>query len=405
MDPQAASRLIGEHLVCLPIESLPVAQSAGAVLRENVYAERDQPPFDRVAMDGIALASSAVSAAARRAGAPPRRLQVQATQAAGAPPLTLASPDHCIEIMTGAVLPSGCDCVIPVERIRIDNGVAELAEPALAVPWKNIHRRASDQRQGALLLATGTVLHAPEIAVAASAGMARLRVSAQPSIMVISTGSELVEPGEPIAPHQIRRSNAYAVAAALRERGFQRVAEDHIDDDAGQLRERLGRQLRTHEVLVLSGGVSMGKFDLVPQVLTELGVQCVLHGIAQRPGRPMWFGTTPEGRAVFALPGNPVSTLVCLSRYVLPALYAAMGVRTESSERIALAAPLDWQPELTGFMPVRVSHDDWGRPWATPCPTNGSGDFTSLALTDGFVELPPGPASLQKGFLTRLYRW
>lgn len=398
LNPAAAGRLIGEHLVCLPIESLPVAQCAGAVLRENVYAERDQPPFDRVTMDGIALTSSA-------AGSGRTRYRIQATQAAGEPPLALKSSDQCIEIMTGAVLPSGCDCVIPVERIKNENGTATLESPTLATPWKNVHRRASDQKQGALLLATGTVLHAPEIAVAASAGMARLRVSGQPSIIVISTGSELVEPGEPIAPHQIRRSNAYAVAAALRERGFQRVAEDHINDDSAALRERLSRHLRTHEVLVLSGGVSMGKFDLVPKSLEALGVHCLLHGIAQRPGRPMWFGTTHEGRAVFALPGNPVSTLVCLSRYVLPALYAAMGVRTESFERIALATPLEWSPALTGFMPVKVAHDDWGRPWATPCPTNGSGDFTSLALTDGFVELPPGPTSLSKGFLTRLYRW
>ena len=398
LDPQAASRLIGEHLVCLPIESLPVAQCAGAVLRENVYAERDQPPFDRVTMDGIALASSAAAAGRRR-------YRVQAIQAAGEPALALASAEHCIEIMTGAILPSGCDCVVPVERLRIESGFAELATTALVAPWKNVHRRASDQRQGALLLPTGTVLHAPEIAVAASAGMPRLRVSGQPSIIVVSTGNELVEPGEPIAPHQIRRSNAYAVAAALRERGFQRVAEDHVGDDAAALRERLARHLRTHEVLVLSGGVSMGKFDLVPDTLRSLGVQCLLHGIAQRPGRPMWFGTTRAGRAVFALPGNPVSTLVCLSRYVLPALFAAMGVRAENFECIALAAPLEWVPPLTGFMPVKVAHDDWGRPWATPCPTNGSGDFTALARTDGFVELPPGPASLSKGFLTRLYRW
>jgi molybdopterin molybdotransferase len=398
LDPSAAGRLIGEHLVCLPIESLPVAQCAGAVLRENVYAERDQPPFDRVSMDGIALASAAAAASQGR-------FRVQATQAAGEAPLTLRDGGHCIEIMTGAVLPLGCDCVVPIERVRLDNGSALIDQLALATPWKNVHRRASDQRQGALLLSSGTVLHAPEIAVAASAGMARLRVSGQPSIIVISTGSELVEPGEPIAPHQIRRSNAYAVAAALREHGFQRVAEDHIDDDSAVLLERLSRHLRTHEVLVLSGGVSMGKFDLVPQTLEALGVQRILHGVAQRPGRPMWFGTTPEGRAVFALPGNPVSTLVCVARYVLPALYAAMGVRAAGFERIALATALEWAPALTGFMPVKVTHDDWGRPWATPCPTNGSGDFTALALTDGFVELPPGPTSLSKGFLTRLYRW
>ncbi len=395
LDPISAERLIGEHLACLPIESLPVAQCAGAVLRENVYAERDQPPFDRVAMDGIAVHS----------GAGVHHFRIQATQPAGAPPLTLAAPDQCIEVMTGAVLPAGCDVVIPVEQVTTKDGIASIESTAVLSPGKHVHRRASDQLQGALLLASGTVLHAPEIAVAAAAGMPRLRVSGQPAIILVSTGDELVEPGDPIAPHQIRRSNAYGLAAALRERGFLRVADDHIPDDLPLLRERLRLHLRTHEVLILSGGVSKGRFDYVPQVLAELGVHCVLHGIAQRPGRPMWFGTTTEGRSVFALPGNPVSTLVCLSRYVLPALYAAMGVRSEQSERIALATVLEWKPALTGFVPVRVSHDDWGRPWATPTPTNGSGDFASLALTDGFIELPPGPASFAKGFVTRLYRW
>jgi len=275
----------------------------------------------------------------------------------------------------------------------------------VATAWANVHRRASDRTQGALLLATGNVLRAPEIAVAASAGMARVRVSSQPAIVVISTGNELVEPGDPIAPHQIRRSNAYAVAAALRQRGFQRVADDHLPDDAPLLRQQLRRHLNTHEVLVLSGGVSMGRFDLVPQVLEEIGVRRVLHGIAQRPGRPMWFGTSTQGRAVFALPGNPVSTLVCLIRYVVPALYAAMGVPGAGTERIALAAPIAWRPRLAGFMPVRVTHDDWARPWATPCATNGSGDFAALALTDGFVELPPGPADFAKGYVAKLYRW
>ncbi len=400
ISPAEAQRLIGEHLPCPPIESLPLAQCAGAVLRENVYAERDQPPFDRVSMDGVALASASVSGKADTQG-----WRVQATQAAGEAPLTLASRDQCIEIMTGAVLPTGCDTVVPVEQVTLRDGVVSLSAAAQPTAWRNVHRRASDGRQGDLLVAAGTVLHAPEIAVAASAGMARLRVSSQPAIVVISTGNELIEPGEAIAPHQIRRSNAYAVAAALREHGFIRVADDHLADNAALLRERLDFHLRTHEVLILSGGVSMGKFDYVPSVLAELGVQCLLHGIAQRPGRPMWFGITSHGRAVFALPGNPVSTLVCLSRYVLPALYAAMGQTLDASERIALHEAIEWQLSLTGFMPVAVHHDDWGRPWATPRPTNGSGDFAALALTQGFVELPPGPAHFKKGFVTRLYRW
>jgi molybdopterin molybdotransferase len=398
IEPQAAETLISEHLVCLPIESLPVGQCAGAVLRENVYAERDQPPFDRVAMDGMALASSAAASGRRR-------FKLQAMQAAGEPPTALTSDENCVEVMTGAVLPGGCDTVVPVERLQSADGYVEIDGGAGSVPWKNVHRRASDRTQGALLLAAGSVLNAPEIAVAASAGMARVRVSSQPAIVVVSTGNELVEPGDPIAPHQIRRSNAYAVVAALRQRGFQRVADDHLPDDAQRLRERLRLHLHTHEVLIISGGVSMGRFDLVPKALEDIGVRCVLHGIAQRPGKPMWYGTSHEGRSVFALPGNPVSTLVCLVRYVVPALYAAMGMPAASRERVALAAPIHSAAQMTGFVPVRVSHDDWARPWATPCPTNGSGDFASLAMTDGFIELPPGPADFAKGYVTRLFRW
>ncbi len=398
LTPADADRLIEQHLACLPIESLPLAQCAGAVLRENVYAERDAPPFDRVTMDGIALDS-----AAARAGT--RRFRLQAMQAAGDAPLTLASRSACIEVMTGAVLPAGCDAVVPVEQIRHDGASAELAAGVGVEAGQNVHRRGSDSRQGALLLQAGIQLRAPDIAVAASAGMARIRVSSQPAAVVISTGNELIEPGEAILPHQVRRSNAYGVVAALRRHGFQRVADDHLLDDAEELRTRLRFHLDTHDVLVLSGGVSMGRLDLVPRALEELGVRLVFHRVAQRPGKPMGFGVTQSGQAVFALPGNPVSTLVCLARYVVPALYAAMGRVRDIPPKIAIAAPVTVDSALALFMPVRVETDDWGRAWAVPCPTNGSGDFTSLAGTDGFVELPPGPNTYPKGFVTRLHHW
>ena len=398
LSPAEAEKLIGERLQCLPIESLPLAQCAGAVLRENVYAERDQPPFDRVAMDGIALHSDAV-----RAGS--RRYQVQAIQGAGDPALTLASRSACIEVMTGAVLPAECDTVIPVEQIANRNGEVEIGPDVAVEPWQNVHRRGTDSRQGALLLSTGTRLTAPEVAIAASAGMARVRVSSQPMVVVISTGNELVEPGEPILPHQIRRSNVYAIVSALRRQGFQRVADDHVLDDADQLKERLKFHLDTHDVLVLSGGVSMGRFDLVPRVLEELGVEVVFHKVAQRPGKPLWFGVAPSGAAVFALPGNPVSTLVCLARYVVPALFASMGQESEPPEKIAISAPVNVSANLAFFLPVRVEIDDWGRAWASPAPTNGSGDFVALAGTDGFVELPPGPNTFPKGFVAPFFRW
>jgi len=397
LTPAEADLLIGQNLQCLPIESLPLTQCAGTVLRENVYAERDEPPFDRVAMDGIALAS--------QGAATPRRLQVQATQAAGDAPLTLESRQHCIEVMTGAVLPQGCDCVVPVEEIEVSGGTATLAAGTRLEPWRNVHRRGTDTRQGTLLIAAGAKLRPPEVAIAASAGMARIRVSSQPMLAVISTGNELVEPGEPVLAHQIRRSNAYAIISALRQQGFQRVADEHLRDDPLELRARLRFHLDTHDVLVLTGGVSAGRFDLVPQVLTELGVRTIFHKVAQRPGKPLWFGVAPNGTAVFGLPGNPVSTLVCFTRYVLPALLGSLGHSAAPPARIALGAPYTVNPPLTHFLPISLEQDDWGRSWALPAPTNGSGDFSALAGTAGFVELPPGPHTYPKGHVSRFYPW
>ncbi|MDP8983465.1 MAG: molybdopterin molybdotransferase MoeA [Pseudomonadota bacterium] len=396
--PRLAEEAINSRLTCLPIESLPLTQCVGGTLRENIYAERDTPPYDRVTMDGIAVDSEQL-----RRGS--RRFYLQATQAAGSPALRLARGENAIEVMTGAVLPLASDCVIPLEQYDVADGVVSLKSATTGSPYHNVHRRGSDSRQGALLLASGTTLRAPEIAVAASAGMARVRVSSQPAIMIVSTGDELIEPGEPIADYQVRRSNAYAVAATLRKRRFGRVGDDHVPDDEVMLRERLALHLTTHEVLILSGGVSMGRFDLVPKVLLHLGVEEVFHTIAQRPGRPMWFGIGPQGQAVFGLPGNPVSTLVCLVRYVIPAIAEAMGTRRVPPERLALASAVTFKPALTYFLPVAIEHDDWGRTWAHPRPPNGSGDFLSLAGTDGFVELPPGPNTYPKGFVTSVYRW
>jgi len=399
LTPFEAEEQIARHLPCPPIESLPVGQCAGSVLRENVYAERDHPPFDRVAMDGIAVDSSGLTTGQRV-------LRIQATQAAGDAPLTLTSPKHCIEIMTGAVLPAGCDAVVPVEKIRVSDDNAELLPEVEVTAGLNIHPRASDLAQGALLLAAGSRLEAPDVATAAGAGMARLRVSQQPACMVVSTGNELVEPGEPIKDWQVRRSNAYGLVAALRRRGFLRVADDHLPDDGEVLTERLHEHLQSYEVLILSGGVSMGKFDLVPMALEACGVRQVFHKVAQRPGKPFWFGMASTGSAGFALPGNPVSTLVCLARYVIPAIDRAMGLHSpQSSEKIALAGPVTHGSALTGFLPVTREIDDWGRPWAHPVSHNGSGDFAALAGTHGFVELPPGPNTYPKGFVTRLYRW
>jgi molybdopterin molybdotransferase len=391
-----AEQAIGERLTPLPIEVRSLELSIGRTLRQDVYAERDNPPFDRVCMDGIAISS--------RAG-DQRSFAIEATQAAGAPAVSLARPTNAIEVMTGAMLPRGTDCVIPLEEYELNLGVVALKDNVLIEPYRNVQRRGSDSQPGVPMLRAGTRLGAPEIAVVASAGLAEVSVSWQPSFVVISTGDELIEPGKPIAEHQVRRSNAYAVVAALREHGFERVANDHIADDEPTLRERLAQHLEQRDILILSGGVSKGRFDLVPKVLKNLQVQEVFHQVAQRPGMPMWFGITTRGQAVFGLPGNPVSTLICLVRYVIPAVVAAMGAESRPPETIGLAQPVALGRKVASFVPVSLRHDETGVTSAVPRSPNGSGDFLALAGTTGFVELPPRPDPHPQGFVARLYRW
>lgn len=396
--PAEAEARIREHVRPLPVESRPLASLAGAVLAQSVRAERDQPPFDRVTMDGIAFASDAW-----RGGR--RRFRVAGIQAAGHPPLDLPGPEACLEVMTGAVLPGGCDCVVPVERVRTADGWAEVDDGLAIEPGTNVHTRGLDCRAGDLLLPVGTRLGAPELAVLASAGLPRAEVRAEPRIVVVTTGDELIEPGEPIESWQVRRSNSHAMCGALALRGFTRLAQDHLPDDPALLRERLAAHLATHDVLVLSGGVSMGRFDHVPGALRDLGVAEIFHHVAQRPGKPMWFGVASGGQAVYGLPGNPVSALVCLVRYVVPGLMRSIGASKVCVETVPLGANFRVKPALWTFVPVTLDARPTPGVVAVPKPTHGSGDFISLLGTDGFIELPPGPAEHPAGLMAPLYRW
>lgn len=393
LTPAQADAAIAAVLAPAGDQELPLTACAGRVLRQPVIAERDAPPFDRVAMDGIAIAHG-----------PRREYRVAGVQPAGAPALTLAAPGDCIEVMTGAVLPEGCDTVVPVERIHLADGVAVLEPGYQPLPWMHVHRRGSDARAGATLLAPGMRLAAPEIAIAASAGLARLAVSREPRVAVVSTGDELVEPGQPVLAHQVRRSNAYGLGAALTLAGFAPATDLHLPDRQDELRAAFARELARRDVLVLSGGVSAGRYDFVPAALAACGVRRVFHQVSQRPGRPLWFGTHPDGALVFALPGNPVSVLVCLARYVLPALATLTGVPRPPQPRVALAQAFEFKAPLSCFLPVALEYDQ-ERTLARPRPTGGSGDFISLAGTDGFVELPPGPATYPAGLVVPFFHW
>jgi molybdopterin molybdotransferase len=398
LDPAQAEAIVRERVTRLPVESRPLASLAGAVLAQPVTTERDQPPFDRVTMDGIAFSSRSW-----RDGT--RTFRVTGTQAAGDPALALEQPAGCIEVMTGAILPIGCDCVVPIERLTVVDGRAKVDDDVPVAPQLNVHTRGLDARAGETLLERGTRLTAPGLAVLASCGLPRADVYADPRIMIVTTGDELVPPGEPIAAWQVRRSNSEALRGALILRGYLRVGEDHLPDDLAAMQSRLATHLATHDLVVLTGGVSMGRFDHVPAVLRELGVAEVFHKVAQRPGKPVWFGIGAQGQTVFGLPGNPVSALVCLLRYVVPALAAMNGAAPATLEHVALSTMFAVKPALWFFLPVKLAQLEGGGMVANPQPTRGSGDFVSLLGTDGFVELPPGPAEFPAGHLAPLYRW
>lgn len=378
-------------------EMTPLDQANGRVLRQTVRAERDQPPFDRIMMDGIALRVADIAGGVRQ-------FPIQAMQAAGDEALVLQS-GRCIEIMTGASLPQNADCIIPVERISIEDGIAVVEKDYATESGRFIHARASDHAIGAHLLTPGKRISPLDIAIIASCGLTEIEASRIPVIRVISTGNELVPAGKPIEPHQIRLSNGPAIQAMLRARGYADCDHDHLVDDLEVLRGRIAEHLEIADVLVLSGGVSMGKADYVPEVLAALGVKVVFHKVSQRPGKPMWFGLGPNGQVVFALPGNPVSALVCCRQYVIPALEAASALTAMPPEFASLAADIGFNPDLTCFQPVRVLSNAGGQILAMPVKTNTSGDFTALSATDGYVELAKDTSFFPAGTAVFLHRW
>jgi molybdopterin molybdotransferase len=394
----AAERLIRENVRAMPAEPLPLAECLGRTLAEDVRAEREQPPFDRVTMDGIAVAY--------RDWADGRRtFEVAGTQAAGAPPLTLGGLNRCVEVMTGAMLPRGTDTVIPVERIERRGREAVVAASASVADRQFVHARGSDRAADSIVLAAGCRIGPAEIAVLAGAGRSIVHVATLPTVAVVSTGDELVDVGEPLAPHQIRSTNDRAIEGSLVQHRLARVTRARLHDDTATLVTALGALLERSDALILSGGVSMGQFDFVPAALERLGARGVFHKVRQRPGKPMWFGITPNGKPIFALPGNPVSTLICTTRYVLPALRAAAGLPAAAVERAELAGAVEASPELTYFVPVKLAWTEGATMAAEPCPTNTSGDFMALAGTDGFVEVPPKRGEHAAGTVARFFRW
>ena len=384
----------------LSSETVPLAEAVGRVLRQELTADRDFPPYNRVTMDGVALRFAALETGQNI-------FPIEHTQLAGAVPKPLGNPQAAIEIMTGAVLPPGTDTVIRYEDLDFTDQPTRQAIVRVAPPHQghNVHIQGSDQMAGTQLLSSGQLLSPAEIAVAATIGAATLAVARRPRVAVVSTGDEIVDVTQTPLPHQIRRSNAYMLQAALAQNG---ATSDifHFDDDLATLKASLPPLLAEYDAVLLSGGVSKGKADFLPQALRESGVTELFHRVAQRPGQPLWFGQRPDGAVVFALPGNPVATFAGYYRYVRGWLRACAGTMPATPPEFAvLAEALEFKPVLTYFLAVRLEAAPDGRLLAHPAPTAGSGDLAGLLVADGLLELAPEMTHFAAGTVWPVWRY
>lgn len=398
---QEATDIVFQHIRVFPFVELPLTETLGAVLHEDVHADRDFPPFDRVSMDGIAFRFSSWKDLNTR-------FRVEAVQHAGEPQMTIKHPETgCLEIMTGAVCPEGTDCVIRYEDVEFTEENGERFARLTVAPEKvfqNIHEQGLDRKSGSLLMKSGRKISPAEIAVAATVGKAKLKVCQAPKVAIISTGDELVDIEQTPLPHQIRMSNAYALQQALLEMEI-KARKYHLRDHLQQMRETLEMLVQTHDILILSGGVSKGKADYIPQILEELGVEKHFHRVLQRPGKPIWFGTKERGPVVFALPGNPVSSFMCFHRYARPWIEKSMGLPEAKPVYAMLAEEVHFRPQLTYFMQAKTFTAPDGRLMAQPIHGHGSGDLANLLECDAFVELPMGKDVYEQGEVFKIIKY
>lgn len=369
-------------------------ESLGRVLAETIKADRDLPPFNRVSMDGIALNYADFEQGIKT-------FDIKATQAAGDNPININATAECIEIMTGAALPESVDTVIRYEDVEIKDGKAVLLIDEIK-KGQNIHIKGADRKQGDVLLTPGSVITPAIISMIASVGETELRVKRKPRVVIVSSGDELVDVAAKPSPYQIRRSNSYMVKAVLAGVGID-AGMVHIPDEREEIRSTLQQCLANFDVLLLSGGISMGKFDYIPQVLKELEVKQIFHKVLQRPGKPFWFGKRENGAVVFAFPGNPGATFMCTHRYFIPWLNATLGAASKPAIYAALDSDFTFQPQLQYFLQVKLAFAEDGRLLAAPIAGNGSGDFANLADTDAFMELPLSKNEFKKGDAYRVW--
>lgn len=400
VDPEQAWRTILETLRPLPSAPRRYAGCLGYRLAEPVLADRDIPAADRSAMDGYAVRAADIVTA-------PAALQVIGEIPAGSPARPRLGAGECVRIFTGANVPPDADTVVMVEDTETA-GDDRVTIRAAAAPGRNILRRGENARQGDVLLAGGALLDATALAVCAAVGCVTPRVHAKPRVAVITTGSELKPPEAPVEPFEIRDSNGPMLCAAVAENGFACLDAVRVTDERAQLLSELRQALAANDIVLITGGVSVGKYDLVPAIVAEAGGETRYHGVAMKPGKPQLFATAAGNRGIFGLPGNPLSVLTGFHEFVLPALRYLAGCPAGAclrQWRLPLRAEVTVKAgRQRHYVPARlVSHESGSA--VEPIPNAGSADLVAGSRADGMILVPPGQGRLAAGTCVDFRPW
>jgi molybdopterin molybdotransferase len=366
-----------------------IEQAFGRILAVQVKADRDYPPFDRSVRDGFAVRFADTTS-------PGASLECIGELKAGGSFARVVGPGQCVEIMTGAGMPKGADAVIMIEHVKREGRI--ITTDRAVKPGDHIVPRGNEAKAGALLVPAKTRMGYAEMALAAQAGATRLQVFAKPSLAILSTGDEVVDARSTPGPLQVRNSNGISIEILARTGGADPIQMGNAPDEKTALRAAIERGLE-RDILVLSGGVSMGKYDLVEQVLADLGAEFHYTGVEIRPGRPAVFGTC-RGKLVFGLPGNPVSTMVTFELFVLPAIDVLGGAvpRALPIFKAKLATPVREKGSLVHFLPARIEWE--GREArVSQLAWQGSGDVVALASANGFLVVGPEQPEIAPGEL------
>ena len=360
ISPLEAIELLKKITIPFRTEKMPLAKTLGMNIAEKIVADRDFPPFDRVMMDGIAV---------KDISAP--TWKIEGILFAGEPVKAIKKTDGALEIMTGATAPRGTEAIIKIEDLSIEKKIATYIGKTPLEKGQHIHLKGVDAPAGSVLVKKRTKIGPVEIAIAATVGKAHIEVESKPHVHIFSTGDEIVGLHETPADHQIRSSNVMMLKSVLLSKGF-KANSSHLADSAEKIKASIDKALDSNDIILLSGGVSAGKKDLIPGVLAEAGFETVFHKISQKPGRPLLVATRPDGKVVFAFPGNPISTLTCFWVYFLPWV---SGEWPEYNIKEIKFLPKP-SAELDQWIPVEngevLAH-------------NGSGDLINWSRADGLV--------------------